>query len=174
MDGEIDPGFWFRRRDRDPQELTKTANGRRFTQDRYGKNAAVLLCVATIVWNDRGQILQVSRRDDPTAFTLPGGKVDDEDFVNGVYLRTKAEALERAARRELLEETGILATKLEQVFEDYDWGDHYTTTFWAKATEGSVKTREPHVIRWAAPSTLLDGPFADYYRRMFAEVGVRL
>jgi 8-oxo-dGTP diphosphatase len=40
-------------------------------------------------------ILAVSRKDDPNAFGLPGGKVEH------------GETEEQAARRELLEETGV-------------------------------------------------------------------
>lgn len=167
---DIDPG-WARPADWRPSHLS--VNGRRFIRDKYGEQRPVLLCAAAIVWNDRRQLLTVSRKDDSTAFTLPGGKVDDEDFGLPGRSVSTYEASKRAAARELLEETGVRATDLEIVFEDYDTGDHYTKTFWVKQTEGKVRTDEPHVVRWSSPGALLDSPFADYYRRLFKELGIR-
>ena len=128
-----------------------------------------------LTWCPKGKLLAVSRHDDWTKFTLPGGKVDAKDRVG-----SRLETLRRAARRELNEETGLDADVLEPVFADYDHGEreapharqhpHYTTVLWAAECPGSIWTTEPHVVQWASPSVILDGPFGPFYARMFASL----
>lgn len=133
--------------------------------DKYGQRRRVLECVAVLLVNDEeDRLLTVSRGDKET---LPGGKVDPEDreIAHG-----KRERYTRyAAARELREETGveIELQDLRLVFEDYDVADHYTATFIAKFQGGTIWTDEKHTIQWSPPAVILDGPFGDYYRRLF-------
>lgn len=111
-----------------------------------------------LIISDDKKILAVSRKDDPTAFGLPGGKVDP------------GETPVKAAARELLEETGLIATDLTEVFSESD-GEYTTTTFVGKIS-GAIDTTESGVIRWVNKNVLLKGPFADYNQRLFNKVGI--
>ena len=110
-----------------------------------------------LVLGDDGTVLAVSRRDDPTAFGLPGGKVDG------------AETPEDAARRELEEETGLTATSLKQVFVRKEEDGFTCTTFVCKV-DGEIDTDEEGVVRWVKPQALFDGPFGAYNRALWAKL----
>ena len=115
--------------------------------------AATVLCIA-----EDGKVLAVSRRDDPTAFGLPGGKVDpDESPIE-------------AAARELFEERGLIATDLKPVFVRGD-ADGYTTTTFVGHVSGNIKTDEEGVVRWVDPEVLFAGPFGEYNRRLWKKLG---
>lgn len=119
------------------------------------KRAACVLIVA-----EDGKVLAVSRKDNPNAWGLPGGKVDP------------GETEEQAAGRELQEETGLTAKKLSQVFSADD-GEYMTTTFACEA-EGEIDTTESGVIRWVEPAILLDpttSPFSGYNKALFQRLG---
>lgn len=128
-------------------------------QDKERQNwtmkAATVLCIA-----DDGKVLAVSRRDDPSAFGLPGGKVDPGE--------TEVEA----AARELYEETGLTATDLRPVFTRKEEDGFTTTTFVGKVS-GEINTDEEGVIRWVDPEVLFAGPFGEYNRKLFAKLGLK-
>ena len=117
--------------------------------------AATVLVIA-----DDGKVLAVSRRDDPSAFGLPGGKVDP------------GETLEQAAARELQEETGLTATDLRPVFTRRE-DDGFTTTTFVGKVSGQINTDEEGVIRWVDPEVLFAGPFGGYNRKLFAQLGLK-
>jgi 8-oxo-dGTP pyrophosphatase MutT (NUDIX family) len=121
------------------------------------KQAACCLVLA-----DDGKVLAVSRRDDPNAWGMPGGKVDPGE-----------EPMEAAAR-ELKEETGLDATRLHQVFVKQD-ADGFVTYTFACEVEGQINTEESGVIRWVHPSVLTDptvSPFTDYNVELFKRLGL--
>ena len=117
------------------------------------------LAATVLIIADDGKILAVSRRDDPSAFGLPGGKVDPGE--------TPAEA----AARELQEETGLIATDLKPVFVREE-GDGYTTTTFVGHVTGNIKTDEEGVVRWVDREVLFSGPFGGYNRKLFAKLGL--
>ena len=117
------------------------------------RGAACVLIVSSA-----GQVLAVSRRDDPTDFGLPGGKIDP------------GEDAETAARRELQEETGLTVGELTMVHSEHD-GNMLCTTFMGQA-DGEIDTDESGVIRWVDPEVLLQGSFKGYNLRLFKKVGM--
>lgn len=112
-----------------------------------------------LILSDDGKVLAVSRKDDPTAFGMPGGKVDP------------GETAEQAAARELQEETGLTATALHQVFVRKEH-DGYTTTTFATEVSGQIDTPESGVVRWVTPEVLFAGPFGGYNKRLWAKLGL--
>lgn len=112
-----------------------------------------------LVFGGDGTVLAVSRKDDPTAFGLPGGKVDP------------GETPERAATRELEEETGLLALSARLVYVRHDASGFTTSTFVCDVA-GDLDTDEAGVVRWVRPSALFDGPFGDYNRKLWARLGL--
>jgi 8-oxo-dGTP pyrophosphatase MutT (NUDIX family) len=127
------------------------------TEEQSIKQAACCL-----IMSHDGTILTVSRKDNPLAFGIPGGKVDPgEQPID-------------AAARELTEETGLFATKLHQIFSRRDAQGFVTTTF-ACEVEGQIDTDEEGIIKWVHPSVLASdatSPFAAYNRDMFDTLGI--
>lgn len=73
---------------------------------------ALTVDVAVVTTEKRPRVLLIRRKNDPFAgcWAFPGGFVDD------------GETLEHAARRELQEETGLVTSKLAQLFAAGDPG----------------------------------------------------
>ena len=128
-------------------------------QDEEQAMQGKMLAATVLIIADDGKVLAVSRRDDPTAFGLPGGKVDPGE--------TPAEA----AARELEEETGLTATNLKPVFVREE-GDGYTTTTFVGHVTGNIRTDEEGVVRWVHRDVLFNGPFGEYNKKLFAKLGL--
>lgn len=112
-----------------------------------------------LILSDDGRVLAVSRKDDPTAFGMPGGKVDP------------GETPDQAAARELQEETGLIASNLHKVFVRKE-ADGYTTHTFACEVEGEIDTPESGVVRWVTPEVLFNGPFGGYNKRLWKHLGL--
>jgi 8-oxo-dGTP pyrophosphatase MutT (NUDIX family) len=111
------------------------------------------------------RILGVSRKDDPNAFGLPGGKVEP------------GETELRGAVRELREETGIVL--------EWCWHQDFTLpeifrregsiTFRVETSQiVNLEGRRPSElgrVAWVTPEQLLAGPFGDYNRGMLEHIG---
>lgn len=118
-----------------------------------------MMAACCLIMTDDGHVLAVSRKNDPSAFGMPGGKVDP------------GETPEQAAARELQEETGLIAKKLSQVFVRKD-ADGYTTYTFACEVEGEIDTPESGVVRWVKPDVMFAGPFGNYNKRLWAKLGL--
>jgi 8-oxo-dGTP diphosphatase len=94
----------------------------------------VAVCVL-IVDQKSCNFLSVSLKDDHTDFNLPGGKVE------------LGESLIEAGIREIKEETGIDIFSLQFLYESYD-EDCQVITFYTNNFEGSIYTKENHIVKW--------------------------
>jgi len=114
--------------------------------------------VQAIIFNDKGEILSVSRKDNHNDVGLAGGKVDPEDYdVFGV------DPLHVALIREVKEETGldIDVTSAELIFAIHKDG-YMGYTYLIKDWSGEIETDEPHVVRWTHFSEIMMGSFGRY------------
>ena len=108
--------------------------------------------VLALIYSGDG-IIGVSRKDDPNAFGLVGGKVDEGE--------EKTEAL----YREVEEETGLKLTSAKEIFSDFD-GNMVSTTYLCEA-EGEIKTSETGVVKVVTWAELIDGPFGEYNTKLY-------
>ena len=108
--------------------------------------------VCALIYTENQKILGVSRKDDPTAFGLIGGKVDD------------GETPEEALIRETKEETGLDITKYEKIFERID-GDFKCSTYLCEV-KGAITTTEKGVVKEVCWADLLAGPFGEYNKQL--------
>lgn len=106
------------------------------------------LAVTALLYNELGEILLVSRKDNHADFGLPGGKVDE------------GETLEQAIIREVQKETGLELSNLRPIFNRED-GEYHCTTFTGDHT-GTIQTPEKGVVKWSTFEELKRGCFGEY------------
>lgn len=107
-----------------------------------------------LILSEKGKVLAVSRLNDKTDFSLPGGKVDSGETAHD------------AAIRELGEETGLRAKNLNPIYSAPCDSGYYVTTFAGKVA-GDIHSDEDAIIKWLTPEQLLQGSFSDYNRKLF-------
>lgn len=117
-----------------------------------------VFAACVLVVNDDGKILAVSRKNDPSDFGLPGGKIDP------------GEKPIEAAARELEEETGLKVSNLTPIFTHQAAGKLCTT--FTGSVEGDINTNETGIIQWVEPEILTRGSFGDYNQALFQAIGI--
>lgn len=111
-----------------------------------------------------GQVLAVSRKNNPNDFGLPGGKLDP------------GETAKEAIIREILEETGLMVINCEPIFEDKDRVEggepRPCLAFLIRSWRGKIKSKETGVVKWADPSVITDPStsFHEYNSKLFANL----
>ncbi len=125
--------------------------------------------VCLLLLNQNEEILAISRRDDPNAWGLPGGKVDP------------GETLEIAVVRETFEETGLVLAGVQPVFTAKNDGGEKDTTYMCTTFTGRIVGQapgaprsEPFVgdVKWVKPSVLEHSVFGRYNRELFTHIGL--
>jgi len=118
-------------------------------------HAAVIL-----VRNRDGSVLAVSQGDDMDDWNLPGGNRELGD-------RTPA----ATARRELLEETGLVARRLRPL-ASWDSGAGRVVAFEAEGVRGQLRSSDEGKAAWVAPD-LVVAPTSSYHRHNKVLLGAR-
>ena len=114
---------------------------------------------AAVILKD-GKILAVSRKDDPTDFGLPGGKVNP------------SESPEDACIRELREETGLVATELREIYTGVDDNGKLAKAFLILDYYGEIHSSEEGKVRWVNRDVLLEGSFKKFNGDLYKVLGV--
>lgn len=133
--------------------------------------SSAIICIDPIT----GNILAVSRRNEPAQMTLPGGKVE------------VGESHRAAAVRELFEETGSVVTKdclslihhgsddvgyyvYTYIVDNYDTIDSICNQFRVN-DQDVTKEIEPGIIaKFVNFAELLDGPFGSYNKSIITPI----
>ena len=125
--------------------------------------------VCALLSNENGDVLAVSRKTDPNALGLPGGKVDPY------------ETDEFAIAREVLEETGLELdmSTLRAVYQGpclrtTPDGEDFDVITYTANWSGEINTTEKGIVQWVAPHVLVQPgqPFRWYNWEVFKRLGV--
>lgn len=114
--------------------------------------------VRVVVRRPDGRVLVVVDQKDSFHIGLPGGGVEaGEDLIE-------------AAKRELEEETGLVAGKLVRIRTDQLDDGSMVTLFVASGVKGKLRGSDEGGVDWVVPDRLLTGKFSDYYNKVFDEI----
>lgn len=120
--------------------------------DKRIKEAEVKQAGVSLIINDEGLILAISRRKNKEIFGLPGGKFDPEDGD----VSTKDTAI-----RETREETSVVITDCDLVYkrvepaDSPDGMDFYSHTYYVKSWSGIPQNSEEGEVKWLSATELV-------------------
>lgn len=109
------------------------------------------LAVTLLHFNEDGNVLAVSRKNNKSDFGLIGGKVENND-----------ETLLEALKRETKEETGLDILDATPFFVLKESNGFTTVTFIADEIDGDISTTESGVVEYVDVQTICTGSFGDY------------
>jgi len=118
------------------------------------KDNKISVCVVLI--NDKGQVLTVSRKNNPKDFGLVGGKMESTDS-----------SIIHTAIRETKEETGLDLIDLNLL--DIRYFDGFQVYLFVSDFIGELKTDEPHFLKWSTFESTFNGTFGDYNKAIHRE-----
>jgi len=113
--------------------------------------------VRLLVVKPNRHVLVVVDPEDSFHISMPGGMVES------------GESDEDAARRELWEETGLIAGDIVELRSDIENGLRITL-FRVISASGKLRGSEEGSVRWATLEELLHSKFGDYYNKVFTNL----
>jgi|SRR6056297_974534 len=126
--------------------------------------------VGIIIKNQKGEILMLDRKNYPYGWACPSGHID------------QGEGPERAAQREVEEETGLQTQEIHKLIQEFvDWNEcaqgvkgHYWHVYEAKSWIGKVKTedKEAKTIAWIPPEKLKDLELEPVWKHWFQKLNL--
>jgi 8-oxo-dGTP pyrophosphatase MutT (NUDIX family) len=111
--------------------------------------------VAVFLNRPDGKVLAVSRPDDAFDMNMPGGGIEP------------GESPLEAAKRELWEETGLLAFNLAEIYNDGT-----TVAFRATDASGKVRSSEEGLAKWVDLETLMQGKYSPFLRKVLQRISL--
>lgn len=109
--------------------------------------------VCVIVKGPDGKVLAVSRGGDDNDLNLPGGNI------------TPGEEPEEAARRELWEETGMIATDLVEVYRGLA-RSRLAVVYKANDASGNLRSSSEGKASWVDPRRMSTGTFGSFLMKL--------
>ena len=115
--------------------------------------------VRALVIRSDGKILAIVEPDNDSYISFPGGRVEE------------GETTEDALRRELWEETGLIAGDVTQLRVDTDNAIRITL-YKVKNAGGRLRPSKEGTPSWVEPQELLMSKYSDYYHKTLTELGI--
>jgi 8-oxo-dGTP pyrophosphatase MutT (NUDIX family) len=107
--------------------------------------------------NPSGAILTIANDSNGTDVNMPGGGIE------------RGETTEEAARRELWEETGLLAGTMSEIFSGEQNGK-FVTVFRAFNLSGSFRSSSEGEVGWATKEDVEGSKYGKFFKKMLASI----